>query len=390
MNAVSERLIAADQESTHYAFGAHVARYADDDLRHARQEMSFETHASAYRLKSNVSHLLESQHPEDKSAVTNIARRFLARDALLAVASLETPRHPISVDENFNIIQWLADASYTEIAQFSLWHKRHLDNLQQQLNKDQPQLQASTAQRVEDLVDSSILPRSACKQYDDTFRHYGFFKAIDTFEAGAKNVDGYTTDTHIAIPNIYSGDQPDTYLNEVVFHEYTHGVGFNEGQGFMYGAWTHPIVMRWLEEHTVAHLTAVSSKSAGPNHDQALPHVYNPFVRQDRSFHPYPMESLFFATLAEQLEEGIPADLLAHAYMTPWSTNEGLRLRRELEQRLVRAVGSQALLFDISDAYEAATKQDRDRLLLDYIDDATALIEDKPANSAVGIISYKA
>lgn len=387
MNAIRDQLLAEQQEPARYAFGARLAQLAGENR--GRNRPTLETQATAYRLGRKVAQLVESQHPQDTFATNSIARRFLAKDAASAAVAVEAPRSPIQTTEDFNIVRWLADASCGELTAFSIWNNQRRNQLQHRLNTLHPELQSNTSARVEQLIELDIFPQEARQHYQNTFTDYGPLRAIDTFEAGMLGADGYAMPTYIGIPNLFNqadfSDYPQ-YLDDVVFHEYLHGAGFGEGRGFFSGIWSNPTVVRWLEEHTASHLTSITAADAAVT--GAKPGAYLPRPGLQETL-PYYLESYFVETLGN-----IPVDLLGHAYMTPRTTPQGERLRRDLENRLAKAMGSQALLFDFTDTYEAAlTRSDRQDLLLKEIqrrlDSRYTVISDKEPAGAVGVISFK-
>ncbi|MDB5184047.1 MAG: hypothetical protein JWO07_728 [Candidatus Saccharibacteria bacterium] len=369
MKSITEQLLKKQQEEPEeYAFAALLADFADIKTYGDPDRLPPYAHNEADQLRVAVSGILSSNNPRDKQAAVDVPARFNRDDLPDAMNELRDLIPGERTDEWFNILKWLSSANDRNIALFALWNKLRRDELQRRLDDNLGEIQADSLEKAEYLMGEGIYPKGVEVQYHDTFKQYGQFKAMDTFESGLMHADGYANDDLIAVSNLFFRNRhlPLTdNLKNVAFHEYTHGIGAEHGFGFMNGIWYPEIMMRMVEEWAVTHLTNVASVTRHPTIDTTMPNVYDPGLRRVDKNPRYISEGRFFAAISDNTPGGIPVDLVGHAYVSAWSTKEGHRYRRDLETRIIRGLGSEATFFLLAEEYEDASTQNERNMILE-------------------------
>lgn len=335
----------------HYSFGAYLAEASYDSIRRGDRRLSDGAAAIASALQRRVSVLLTSDHPQDQQAVRTTADIFRERDHSLFVTEMSGMR---ASDPGANILEWIATATPRDVAVLALWNRDRRDTLQRRLDEDYQDLVDTALNDVDTHIDNGIYPRQAIALYEDAFRRYGHFKALDSFESGLMGADGYCNDELIAIANLYNDSgamaEQGQRLFDVVIHEGTHALGINRGinnRGFLSGlasdhAYLLPPEERWASQTE----GAFDKRFATPEEKTRLKSIHD----ATRS---YALENSLFDLAEQHVPGGIPKDLYGHAFLSVRNSPEGQRVRRELEAKLLHAFGGTAF-YSFCESYTAA------------------------------------
>lgn len=350
-------------------FGARLGGLAYDNIARGDLSLSDEAEKEARMLAETVKTLTASTDEDDKKSMEVINRHFALYEQPLLLAH---PPRGIETLPSENIMQWLADASYREIAVFSLWHYGVQKELQRRITVAQPVLHLDILDKANYLIENGIFPAHALALYQKSCADHRIIKPIDSFLLGSTLMSGYRTKQEIGMATPFKDPyfkELDGYMvQHLMFHEMTHDVG---GQANKWGAdfrgFNRGITQishhRATEEFFVEHLTTISAARTDPD-------IIDPDERQD-GLHFYHRERKLHSIISRN----IPVDLWGHAYIESRHSLRGLRLRRELAIRIGRAFGSweRYLQFSHSDAQTVGGAHQNT-----FLDNTIALLSGQP------------
>lgn len=373
MKSLTEALLERHVPTGSRALGSEVALLA------TRGNMHDARHA-ADRLSMSARQLLASTHKADIEAAHGIQQTFLAND-------FSAFRHTFELDEKpgqRHILDWLAQASLRDMVTFGTFNTDRLTTFQRRLDSDFDLFRHRTMQKVTGLTDISLFPDTAKPLFEQTLDTYGAFTALDSFESGGKQVDGFCDDETLAIANLYTRREDFCGLNRrlfnVIFHETLHGVG--NSRGFFFGIDTPHDYLRLPEEAFVSHAEAVADSPTleEATIDRREPHIINPADRYP-GIGAYADEREFFAlVLGHPAEAPLPIDAVADAYFSAREPSGKHSRRRQLEQHMGRYFSGEARFFAAMDQYEqVGTHIERTELTQRWIDAYYGTSEFTPA-----------
>lgn len=290
---------------------------------HAPLRLTNEQRAIAENMKARINELSKSDSAFDRTSLEEIGDHYRKND----LWALREEHQSLRVSRD--IVGWLGRASCRSIAQFAVWNTERHDLLQASYKRDHQYMIEDTLGKIERLIDLGLFPKRARQSIEQAIGAYGVVRAMDSFEAGARQADGICTPEIITIannymlPDIMEGISPD--MQGVYFHEYLHGAGMQSASGFMEGIATNG-VHRWLEESFVEHATQVARDEFQPDAT-----VVHPAKRREiGAGSVYYQERQILASLTSDNLAGIPIDLLATAFFSSRDSRE----RHEVERRL--------------------------------------------------------
>jgi hypothetical protein len=365
---ISEQLLGEMQDKPiYYSFGANIAETTEESIKRGDSVFPQEAYEAIASLTGRLRKLRRSDESVDSSARRNALSSFATKDFYSLNLDPVWGKFSVKPDRE-DIFGWLIDrADYHDIAHFMVWMRNRRANMEHRLNELRPRLQDGVIEKVEFLIGEDIFPKKETVDlYMDTFDYYGNLKAMDSIESGIKNAAGYCMENEdgsgtiaVASQVIPSSNFGYTYdIEEVVFHEDTHGVG--RDRGFFNGiAQRH--TLRMLEEFFVQHLSAITTKrDSVPGYSENGPHVIDPDRRRDL-FLRYVTERKYFNLL---LQDAVSVDQLGHTYVSDPNTVQGAKLRIDLENKIFKAAGGQEVFYALADQYEDAKSQlTRDNIL---------------------------
>lgn len=342
----------------YYSFGAEIAERAEYSLIQGKRDLPFEAKNSAMDLRTKVRALLGSSKETDKEAVEHTTYLFNTKDMNLFKADAG-----LSTDPGRDILLWIAEAQgkdgLRDIAILALWNRTRRDQLQQRLVEDRRLMKTGMLQSTEKL-EGTILPAGSTELYEKAY-DASTIKAMDSFEAGLMVAGGYHDDGIIAFPNFYlasDGMHGHTEQSEgVIIHEGTHATGWHN-RGFMHGV-ASPLARRIWEEFFASHVEAVTTAKPG----REEPYLIDPNLRRDiwRSYH---TEAEYISYVDALADNGIPIDLIGHAYISKFDEHDPPRARWQLEQKIIQVSGSIAAWNTLTNAYETSDlQQEREQIL---------------------------
>ena len=168
--------------------------------------LDLDVRSSIDALQHRLEDFYTSPHPDDKRACAKISRRFHEYDAAYV-----PPRALSVVTMGRDLIPWLATANYPEAVSLLTWNAERLARHQERLNQDVPALQEIALQNIGQAAGFGIV-RPIAKKLAGMMLRGTKFMAIDSFEAGLRNADGYLyyngqtpKPFTIALANAYEG-----------------------------------------------------------------------------------------------------------------------------------------------------------------------------------------
>lgn len=317
------------------------------------QRLTNEHHAIAEAMKRNLNQLSASPHWDDQKSLEAIDNFYRAND----LQALQNEQGSVRI--NSNIASWLGRTSCHNVARFAVWNTDRHIQLQEALIRDHEHLADDTITRTEQLINLGLFPDIALSRVEQAIGAYGVLHAMDSFEAGARQANGYCTSRIMAIANNYefrdTMEHPSSEMYSVVFHESLHATGMHANGGFMTGIESAGIHYL-LEEAFVEHSTQVARDQLQPDMD-----VIHPDRRRKIGMDTiYYQEREILAHLTSGNAATIPADLLAATFFSP----HGSRERQEVEWRLntflntVFPTSNGQGLHAFSEQYEASKRND--------------------------------
>ena len=187
-------------------------------------------------IKAALKDLRSPDNQDGLEALDNVDANFLNIDS---AAAQETALG--SCKYSRSLTRSIAKANRNEIVEFGYWYQDRIAYLGKQLLRDQTELNNTTMELTEQLVDQNVLPKKAVKIMSQSIEWAGPVKPIGSIEQVINETDGYCDEDGIQIANLY--DLPETMatisprLLETYFHEILHGVGEVGGKrrSFFYG-----------------------------------------------------------------------------------------------------------------------------------------------------------
>jgi hypothetical protein len=342
---------------------------------HAPLRLTSEHRVMVDAMRSNLDQLTASDDPYDQESVKTIGAFYQNND----LWALRVERENLRASRD--IIAWLGHTSMRNVAQFAIWNTERYNFFQSRLAQDHVAMTNDTLQKTQRLVDLELFPKIALSQIKRAIGAYGTLHAMDSFEAGARQANGYCTPRVIAsannyiLPDIMEGMSSE--MEGTVFHEYLHGASIQSATGFINGIATEG-GHRWLDESFVEHATQVARDRLQPDIT-----VIRPSKRRDiGASNIYPQERTVLAALTSNDAADIPIDLLAAAYFSPLESRE----RQEVEHRL-NSFLSQVIpnsdghgLHAFSEQYETDHQQGIQTHTLTKLLDAVGVYSDNEVN----------
>lgn len=362
MNPYALELPSFDSESEFAALGADIAMLDREGYADAAKD-------AAYSLSVITKNLIHSHDPASIETVDSINWYFQQNDLDAAHDHL---KDKVTRPLGGAILTWLANAPEEDVVTFSHFNTDRLRQHQHQLHLDQTRLQSDTVHRAESLVEQGVFPRSSIGLFLGAMSRYGQLRAIDSFESGGKQVDGYCTDDTIAISNLYFHKAdftfPTLHMKDTIFHEYLHGAG--RDRGFFFGIHTKHHHLRILEEAFVTHATTLAMMQLDTPEEMRSPNLINPDERY-ADLGPYKVERQLFALALKNFGNNpIPFDFVADTYFSSPESDGGQRKRKELERRIGKFFGSVEAFYRVADTYETTLgRTDRQQFLQQTIQD---------------------
>ena len=215
-------------------------------------------------LRQAVHALTISTDPDQQLIARSINTRFEAdrRDDL--------PSMRLQLGKKKSILPWLASAKDMDLIEFGIWNVEANTQQQQALDVVTPQLRSDSRERLDLLIGLGIVPKKARAALSLAHRLVSSLTAIDSFEAGGMQCNGYFDDDTKPLRIAHSNQFADRFCHTGVsanmcstnFHEDLHASSHVVSAGFR--------SMRILDECVVSHLTAVA-ESAGSEPEVMVP-----------------------------------------------------------------------------------------------------------------------
>ena len=357
------------------------------DQSHNDSRLSFGLEvANAYRAKDEsyiwlarglayrAGQLLTSKNTSDIAAVSQINSDYSRTTHAAICEKLEN-----KVDQlpTLRPLHWLQQASVRDIALFTIANRELQLEHQSALSRDQPHLEHIAMEGLERLVDAGYYPRAALPIYARTIEEYGRWKALDSFESGAKILSGYCSHRTIAFANMYKNPAEFTGVSRVlaraVLHELSHGVDTHGGRGFQFQPSNSRGDFRYLSfmsEAMAEHNSAVHEAAHKKRADMLDMHTIHPTKRSDskHDLHIYTPERTLCAAL-----ELDPVEL-AHLQITSISTLKGIKQRTHILQHMTTKFRKEANIFTFADSYDDTPSRKR----TEFVDSIINFVQDTP------------
>lgn len=324
-NSVSHAFLSATSEP----FGEDIIRQASEIPRYP--SLNLDVRESIDKFQHQLEALVASSHPDDQYARIEISRQFHGHDALYA--PFETYS---TVAGAGDLLPWLAGTSYSKMLDFLIWNKERLEQHQQRIEQDIPNLQEVALQNIDHVIGHGIMPPVA-KSLARLAFSWANFVAIDAFESGFRRAAGmlYTNENPtrpytIALANGYEGG-PDglerwqPHYPYVMAHETWHAVGDVVFAGFR-AILNENQACDWWNESEAEHLTRVGFHGE--------PHITSPRLRTHQQKGMY----LRHRELSHLIKRNIPQSLVCEAFIEPFAgqsdNKDHLVARKELDRLL--------------------------------------------------------
>lgn len=303
------------------------------------------TISGIHRLRNRAANLCDYGDEDDNKGFETIGRYFNRNDFHVAEADLG---NDLDVPLGVNIVEWISEASDTDIERFCVWSLERTLQLSRSLLRDKRELADHTLSKTDDLVEMGVFPPIAKPVIRAATERY-YLQGIDAFHSGGMHRIAFCDTHRIGSSNLYSNRRDMTNVSKgmlrTLFHEYVHGGGSD--RGFFEGI-TEKRYVRIIEEAFVEHATVVAH-----SHIVKQPRIIHPKKRllsiQETSG-TYIPERTFLAVSCEQT--GISIEQLSEAYFSPRGDERGEKLRHEIERKIGKFFGSKKNFYDFIDYYE--------------------------------------
>lgn len=369
--SISKQLVEGIHSDARYpSFGGRIAELTEPTIERGGKYFSPEATRLIAGLIQAVNNLNNSFNASDEEVLPYANLRFRDDDMRLF---REDMGDKLGSEPNLNIYRWIAEPRidhYRDIALLAIWNRDRQRAVQEQLNKDTPDLLAHAMMRVDYLVEQGVYPKETPDLYHNSILRHGTYRAMDSFEAGLMGGLGWCDDDTgaVSLSNMYQNRRAleglTTQFTGVAYHEETHSMGV--GRGFFRGIATPHHPLRVWEEFWASHSQA-STDNVQRLGFNGHPYMLNPDNRVGETRY-YPAEGRYVWNIHKLTGEGIPADLIGHAYTSEFDPKDPSPERMELEDWILDVFGSTEEWFDIEDTYEAQeTHEDRDRHLANAI-----------------------